>query len=310
LTRGKPLATSTAHKILRNRAYSREFDWKGVRYVASYEAIVPPELWHAAQVALDHRLGGRAKKTGHCFPFSGMLKCGSCGFAMVGELKKGKYVYYHCSGARGKCPEPYARQEAIEGAYKTVLQQISIDVEVLGWIATALRQSHGDQKQFRDEAVGNLKREHLRLQGRIDAMYEDRLDGRIDLAFFDRKSREYRDRQSQILAEIDQHGAADCQYTEAGIRLLELARNMHRLFAQQPAIEKRRLLDFVVSNSIWSDGKVIPVWRQPFDMIALANQTNTVSEDRSVAENDQNRNWLPDMDSNHDSRLQRPLSYR
>jgi site-specific DNA recombinase len=307
LTRGKPLATSTADKILRNRAYSGEFEWRGVRHVATYEPIVSSDLWHAAQAALDRRLGTRAKKTGHCFPFSGMLTCGSCGFAMVGELKKGKYVYYHCSGARGKCPQPYARQEAIEEAYKTALQQISIDAEVLEWISTALRQSHGDQKQFRDEAVENLKREHLRLQGRIDAMYEDRLDGRIDLAFFDRKSREYRDRQSQILAEIDQHGAADCQYTDAGIRLLELARNMHRLFAQQPAAEKRRLLDFVVPNSIWSNGKVIPAWRQPFDMIALANQSNTSTDVPSCPEKEQNTNWLPDMDSNHDSPAQIPL---
>jgi site-specific DNA recombinase len=57
----------------------------------------------------------------------------------------------------------------------------------------------------------------------------------------------------------------------AGIRLLELTRNMHRLFEKQQAAEKRRLLDFVVSNSVWREGKIFPVWRQPFDMIALAN---------------------------------------
>ena len=91
------------NKILRNRVYSGEFEWRGEKYAAVFESIVPRDLWLAAQAALDRRLGTRAKKTGHCFPFSGMLKCGSCGFAMVGEIKKGKYVYYHCSGARGKC---------------------------------------------------------------------------------------------------------------------------------------------------------------------------------------------------------------
>jgi hypothetical protein len=33
---------------------------------------------------------------------------------------------------------------------------------------------------------------------------------------------------------------------------------------------KRRLLDFVVSNSVWREGKIVPVRRQPFDAIALA----------------------------------------
>ena len=103
-------------------------------------------------------------------------------------------------------------------------------------------------------------------------MYEDRLDGRIDLSLFERKSSEYRQEQARILAEIDGFGAADGQYMEAGIRLLELTRNMHRLFEKQQAAEKRRLLDFVVSNSVWQGGEIVPVWRQPFDMIALANE--------------------------------------
>ena len=69
------------------------------------------------------------------------------------------------------------------------------------------------------------------------------------------------------------YGAADGQYVEAGIRLLELTRNMHRLFEKQQAAEKRRLLDFVVSNSVWREGRIVPVWRQPFDMIAVANES-------------------------------------
>jgi site-specific DNA recombinase len=185
LTRGGPIQTSTVNKILRNRAYSGEFEWRGQRYAAAYEPIIPRDLWLAAQAALDGRLGKRAKKTGHCFPFSGMLTCGSCGFALVGEIKKGRYVYYHCSGARGKCGEPYVRQEALERAYETMMRGISIDAEVVNWIAAALRQSHSDQKRFRDESVAKLKLEHLRLQNRLDVMYEDRLDGRIDLPLFE-----------------------------------------------------------------------------------------------------------------------------
>ena len=74
------------------------------------------------------------------------------------------------------------------------------------------------------------------------------------------------------MAEIDGFGAADGQYMNAGIRLLELTRNMHRLFEKQQAAEKRRLLNFVVSNSVWREGKIVPVWRQPFDVIAVANE--------------------------------------
>ena len=298
LTRGGVLPRSTVGKVLRNRLYSGEFDWCGERYEAAYEAIVPRDLWLAAQAALDRRLGTRAKKTGHCFPFSGMLTCGSCGFAMVGEIKKGKYVYYHCSGARGKCGQPYTRQETLEEAYAAMLRRISIDGEIVNWIATALRQSHTDQKQFRDGAVAKLTEEHTRLQNRLDVMYEDRLDGRIDVSLFERKSAEYRDRLTQIRAEIDRYGTADGKYTEAGIQLLELTRNMHRLFEKQQAAEKRRLLNFVVSNSVWKEGKIVPAWRQPFDMIAVANEPKESDNHAYGPETGLNENWLPVVDSN------------
>ena len=30
---------------------------------------------------------------------------------MVGEIKKNRYVYYHCTGYKQKCPERYTREE-------------------------------------------------------------------------------------------------------------------------------------------------------------------------------------------------------
>jgi hypothetical protein len=33
---------------------------------------------------------------------------------------------------------------------------------------------------------------------------------------------------------------------------------MHRLFEKQQAAEKRRLPDFVVSNSVWKEGEIVP----------------------------------------------------
>ena len=179
-----------------------------------------------------------------------------------------------------------------------MLRRISIDEDIVNWIATPLRDSHGDQKRFRDESVARFQQEHTRLQNRLDVIYEDRLDGRIDLSLFERKSGEYRQEQARITAEINGFGTADGQYMDAGIRLLELTRNMHRLFEKQQAAEKRRLLDFVVSNSVWREGKIVPLWRQPFDMIAVANESQQAPSSSNGPETGLNANWLPFADSN------------
>jgi hypothetical protein len=52
------------------------------------------------------------------------------------------------------------------------------------------------------------------------------------------------------------------------VRLIELARNAQRLFEKQDSREKRRLLNFLVSNSSWRGGELTVTLRQPFDLIA------------------------------------------
>ena len=49
---------------------------------------------------------------------------------------------------------------------------------------------------------------------------------------------------------------------------MELANRAADLFAEQPAGEKRRLLEFVLSNSLWANGELTPEFCQPFDMLA------------------------------------------
>jgi len=55
---------------------------------------------------------------------------------------------------------------------------------------------------------------------------------------------------------------------DEGVQLLELARNAQLLFAKQEPREKRRLLNFVLSNCTWGDGEVVATFREPSDLLA------------------------------------------
>ena len=57
----------------------------------------------------------------------------------MGEIKKGKHVYYHCIGQRGKCPEKgYARDDEIELQFTEVVRQITLLPILVGRSAAAL----------------------------------------------------------------------------------------------------------------------------------------------------------------------------
>src|SRR5262249_49245068 len=102
----------------------------------------------------------------------------------------------------------------------------------------------------------------------------------VDANFFDRMSNQWREEQNRCLREIERLQAADRSYLDEGVQLLELARNAQRLFAKQEPREKRRLLNFLLSNCTWEDGKVVANFRQPFDLLA----ETTVEAARAVAD--------------------------
>jgi DNA invertase Pin-like site-specific DNA recombinase len=295
---GAPLPVSKVHTILRNRIYTGEFEWKGHRFKGKHDPIVSHELWARVQGALDARQKKKPKHGKRDFAFSGLIACGHCGCALVGETKKGRYTYYHCTGFKGKCDEPYVREEVLEERFSDQLARLSFDDEVLSWIKTGLLQSHADEEREHKEAIARLQAEYDRLGTRIHAMYVDKLDGRIDAAFFSRLSDQWRSEQETVMREIALHTVADASYLEQGVQLLDLASKAHRLFAKQEPSEKRHLLNFVLSNSTWKDGELSAAFRQPFDLLAettaiaaaRAAGGGVVSTDRMV--------WLPGPDSN------------
>ncbi len=227
------------------------------------------------QGVLDGRFASKAKRGRHDYAFSGLIECHACGCAVVGEIKKCRYIYYHCTGYADKCQgipascrRRYVREEALEQQFTDLLGRLKFDDEVLEWVREALHASHTDEKREHGEAIKRLRTEYDRLQHRISAMYVDKLDGRVDAAFFERMSAEWRTEQERCQREIDRHQSAEQSYMNEGVQLLELARNAQRLFASQEPREKRRLLNFVLSNCTWEDGEVVATFRQPFDLLA------------------------------------------
>ena len=101
-----------------------------------------------------------------------------------------------------------------------------------------------------------------------------------------------------MLRDIERHQGADQSYLEEGGRLIELAQNAQRLFEKQDAREKRRLLNFLVSNCSWQGGELTANMRQPFDLIA---QTTLMDKKQNAAGKVPSGDfeiWLPEMDSN------------
>jgi len=296
--KGSKVPKSVVHKILKNPLYYGEFRWAGKIYRGVHEPLISKELFSRVQEVMDEKGRRRTGQQKHSWAFQGLLSCGHCGCALVAEIKKKKYVYYHCTGNKGKCLEKWVREEEIARRFGQAINAIKMDDDVLVWVVAALKESHAEEKKYHDDRMARLQDQYQKLQNRLDAMYEDKLDGRIDQDFYDRKSSIWKNEQDEILRKLKQHQDANRSYLDDGVKLLELAQRAAILYQKQSMPEKRRILNFLCSNSIWMNGQLHPNYRQPFDMLAETNLAFEQKKAVSHTKNDLFDIWLPGTDSN------------
>lgn len=115
--------------------------------------LVTMERWDRVKHVCKNRRAAKPKRKKHRFAYSNLIKCRHYGCDLVAELKKQKYTYYHCTGYKDKCEEPYVREEVLEEQFGKVIQSPPFAPETLDWITSALNQSHQDEKQFHDDSI-------------------------------------------------------------------------------------------------------------------------------------------------------------
>lgn len=290
---GRPVNKATIQGILHHLIYTGDFVWCGKLYKGIHEPIIAHELWDKVQSVLGRRYSNRYRVIKHDLPFSGLIRCGHCGCAVIGEIKKGKYIYYHCTGQHGKCPEKYARQELIEAQFCDVVRRIVLPEPFVNWASEALRLANADDAGLRDEAVSRLTAEQERIKKRLDAMYRDKLDGIITAEMFDRNAGQWTAQIDQLDRAIEDHQVgSDKNYLLEGRQLLELIKIMPELFDRQPPREKRELLKFVVSNSTWKEGTLTVSYRQPFDLFTTWSEKMNNEPASKGMKNGQIEDWL------------------
>ena len=308
--RGRRINGSLVHQILSNRLYMGDFDWDGTTYQGTHEPLVSRKCWERVQELLGARAENKTRKVKNDFAFTGLVHCGHCGCHLVGELKKGRYIYYHCTGNRGKCPEPYTRQEVLTTEFAAVLGDLVIPEPILQWLAEAVLGSDRTEQAAREEAIKRLQVRYDRVRARLETMYLDKLDGRITPEFFDDQAAAWRREQDAILRKVQEAQKATPAPVDQAIDTLHLTSQACQLFMRQSAEEQRRLLRGLIKNATWQDGTLRTALFEPFEVLRHSNQ-ESYRKEKEIAGSGQDLGiWLPGMDSNHDSRLQRPLSYR
>jgi site-specific DNA recombinase len=262
---GRLFSKSHLHTSLTNLFYLGNFVWGGRTYRGTHDVFIDPRLFEKVQTVL--RGHNKPKYRKQEVAFRGLLTCAHDNCTITAERKKGKYVYYRCTGYRGKCDTPRFREEQISNKLGEILKNIHIPNEIL----TSLQESLGrDQERMREESAANrasLGQRLATVRKRMDQAYQDKLDGRIPEDFWERRMSEWRGEEQQIQIAVNALQESPSDQVLSAKRILELANKAHSLYLAQNPSEQAKLLRMVLLNCSIDAVSVYPTYRKPFDLI-------------------------------------------
>ena len=267
LETGRIYAKGYLHKILKNPFYIGFYRWGDTTYKGTHPLFVDLAVFQRVQDIFATY--NRPKHRHHEFAFGGgLLRCGYDDCLITAEIKKQRYVYYHCTGGRGKCELPYFREEELSERLGGILRDIYVPDSVVADIQRSLATE-------RSSGADRLRSEELRLQQRLstirtrmDQAYLDKLDGRITAEFWERKNADWLQEEQQVqfaLAGLKQ--ADEPKRLLTASRTLELANKAYSLYVRQNPAEQAKLLKMVLSNCKVDAVSIMPSYRKPFDLI-------------------------------------------
>lgn len=279
---GKNFYTSKIETILKNEFYTGVFYWNGKKHEnASHEPLINQELFQRVQNMLINPHKSKSKKG--MFPYTNFIICGVCGCSLTAELKKNKYIYYHCTGFKGNCKQGYIRQELLEAKFESLLNQIQITDEVQEIVLNAMRENLKDKIEYHNNLVEELERQIKLLQKRIDQAYLDKLDGKISEEFWQTHTKKWIADKEELSLKLVSAQRSDANYLENAHFILELAKNAATWFKNGNSEKKRRVLDTLISNCSYKDENLDVELKPVFGMIL---------------ESAKSRNWCARQDSN------------
>jgi site-specific DNA recombinase len=128
-------------------------------------------------------------------------------------------------------------------------------------------------------------------------MYVDKLDGRVDGSFSN--GCQVNGAQSRIVACARSNGTRrqTSPISKKGCGFSNLRETRSGYSKKQEPREKRRLLNFLVSNCSWRREELIPTLRQPFDL--LAETSATAAQEKRDGQGDLTKIeiWVPFLDA-------------
>ena len=252
---GKPYSKPRLLYVLKDVFYIGKFIYSGVIHDGKHEPIIDIEIFNRVQKMFNQ---SKARSHDVEFAYVGLLTCGHCGCQMTAELKKGKYIYYHCTGKRGgNCKKDYIREEKLDEVFLQLIDKLpNPDEGLFEEIKKAVIEMRKVKSDYEETSVEEIQKQILRLQNRLDNLYTDKLDGRITQEFWQEKHNQWHDEKDRLIEKLKAISNTSRTFDEGSNLLENFCKFARSEFLKANGKKKRAILKMLGSNFIYKDKEV------------------------------------------------------
>lgn len=266
LETGKAIPRANIYWILTNRFYSGFFTWGGQVYRGKHPTFVDPLIFDEVQAVLSSH--NRPQYSKRHVVFRGLMRCAYDGCLVTGDIQKEKYIYYRCTGSKGKCDLPRFREAEIIDRLGDPLKGLQLGHELISEIISALRKERRRDASWIKTSRSELESQRATIRDRMDKAYIDKLDGKIPEQFWARKMHDWEAEERKVNTAIERLAGVDRTDRIGPLqKKLELADKAYSLYVSSDLDKKAELLRRLLLTCSIDARRVEPTYRRPYDMI-------------------------------------------
>ena len=270
-TRPHPLVDHGINHMLTNTFYYGEFYYAGEIYHGTHKTLITKKLFDQVQGVMLTRT--KNQKRNYNFAFTGLVKCGACGYMITAEEHKkyyretnriANYTYYHCCRTGKSCDQPFISQPELIGQVDRIIKKAAIPEE---WEQPLFEQLEKDGRSAAgktNQLTYKLKTVLFKIDVKLDRLLNGFLEGVITKAEYLKNKEKITTDKVKITEKIEGLKRQQLYWLEPVRNHLRLALSGEKTARGSDLDKKREFLKTVGSNFTLKDKKLGFIWQKPF----------------------------------------------
>lgn len=265
----KKMTLSGVAHMLHNQFYTGLIYIKVKRelFAGAHQPIVTKQLFDRVQAVFS---GKRIeKRLRHLMLFRKLMRCGNCGFRLIGETKKG-FIYYRCHTK--ECPQKSLREDRVEETFAEMLKVLKFSDTENQYLKEQIKEAHQNYQSLRVSQAQALRLQLDQVQARRSKLIDAYIDGVLEQETYVVKKNELIVEEKNIKDQLDQLDSNQQQILQRIEQFLELVNDAYASYQLATREEKRELIRTITSDATVEGKNIVFKLNMPF-RIVIERQT-------------------------------------